>query len=193
MAGALYVSRIDGDPVDVVAVEKILQPYGDIEHEFRPNDTDVELYGLPLGGVFFRFAFYQDCGDAVGVSALISKTCSLTDSTQNLRNHQEYRFENRMEPHGEGPSRRPIRRNAQAYSQDSPAHRRVSSMQTRQASKTIHIGNLPTDINYRTLYQIFHHYGDIISCQILIKQPYYKQSDEGACLMSDLWVSANIA
>lgn len=184
MPGALYVSRIDGDSVDIADVKDILRPYGDIEHEFRPNDTDVVMYGLPSGGVFFRFAFYQDCGDAVGVSTHAVYPCSPAHMIQNLRNHPDYRFENRMEPHGEGPSRRSARRSVAGLSPDSPATRRSSNLHNRPASKTVHVGNLPMDINYHSLYQVFHQYGDIVSCQIVIKQPYYKQNDEGACFTS---------
>lgn len=63
------VSKNDGTRISIPEVERILSPFGAIEKAFHPSETEVELFGLPRSGQFFRFAFFQDCLDAAAVGS----------------------------------------------------------------------------------------------------------------------------
>lgn len=67
--GALYVSRHNGKAVTDEDVRILLSNRGDLEKVFAPTDTEREIYQLPLG-LWVRFAFFQDCRDAIAVSLM---------------------------------------------------------------------------------------------------------------------------
>jgi len=48
-------------------IRTLLSARGDLEKVFAPTDTEREIYQLPLG-MWVRFAFFQDCRDAILVS-----------------------------------------------------------------------------------------------------------------------------
>ena len=55
--------------------------------------------------------------------------------------------------------------------QDTPVVRRQSYTSPRTASSTIFIGNLPSEVNWRVLTDIFGAHGNIVSCQITVNMP----------------------
>ena len=65
------VSKNDGTEIRIPEVTTILVKFGAIEENFRPSQTEIELFGLPRSGQFFRFAFFQDCLDAAAVSSCL--------------------------------------------------------------------------------------------------------------------------
>ena len=68
-AGALYISRHNGDAVQEDEVRQLLNPFGAIEKVWLPSETDREMYQLPKG-IWVRFAYFQDCRDAHAVRLL---------------------------------------------------------------------------------------------------------------------------
>jgi len=67
------VSKNDGTDIFIPEVKKILSAFGAIEKAFHPSETEVELFGLPRSGQFFRFAFFQDCLDAAAVGSCLTR------------------------------------------------------------------------------------------------------------------------
>ena len=68
-AGSLYLSKISGGSINETEAREILKEQGPIETLWFPSPTEREMFGLP-DGIFIRFAFFDDCRDAVAVSSL---------------------------------------------------------------------------------------------------------------------------
>jgi len=56
---------------------EILKHYGDIVKYWSPTETEYTFNKLPLGGMFFRFAFFLDCVDALQVGESSSEHIGL--------------------------------------------------------------------------------------------------------------------
>jgi len=66
------VSSINGKDINATEVLQILRHYGDIVANWNPTPTEYTFNKLPLGGMFFRFAFFLDCVDALQVGKSFS-------------------------------------------------------------------------------------------------------------------------
>ena len=148
----------------------ILRHYGEIAEAWSPTLTEYTFNKLPLGGMFFRFAYFLDCVDALQVSGLYPVIYEIsTDLSQSLRSHPKYRFESRVEPQAQQGQRLTHRR-AQP-SQASSVPRRQVAVEQRMPAKVIMVHNLPSETTYRTLATIFDSYGTISACNVMVQLP----------------------
>jgi len=58
------------------------------------------------------------------------------------------------------------------------AVRRQSYTLPRSSTNTIFVGNLPSDVNWRVLSNIFGAHGNIVSCQITVNMPLNEHTDD---------------
>ena len=74
-AGSLYLSKINGGAISETEARNIMDGHGPIEMLWFATHTEREMFGLPEG-IFVRFAFFDDCRDAVAVSFLADENCA---------------------------------------------------------------------------------------------------------------------
>ena len=61
------MSRLTGGKISEIEARRVLDPFGPIECVWWSSKTEREMYQLPEG-IWAKFAYFQDCRDAQGVS-----------------------------------------------------------------------------------------------------------------------------
>jgi RNA recognition motif-containing protein len=108
---------------------------------------------------------------------------------QRLRNHPEYRFEQRGEPKEELASRLANRKNKTEDDTESPSANRQSAISAspRAVSNTIWVGNLPPDVSYGMLTSIFASFGTVISTHMVVQHLNHKRRHDAVELVTDAY------
>ena len=70
------MSRLTGGKITEGDARRVLQPFGPVECVWWSSKTEREMYQLPEG-IWVKFAYFQDCRDAQGVSKVIEPICSI--------------------------------------------------------------------------------------------------------------------
>lgn len=188
--GTLWVTRLDEAMVSIRTVLESLRVFGPIERYFVPTPEDAAYFNIPYGGVFYQFARFKDCQEALAVSERMSTVSSIfAHSLQNMRQHRSYVFElsnfpenGMLEPSYGRPRRMPsdslglASAAVQRQSILPPSHPHSSGR--AMDTCTILVDNLPAETSYYDLVHIFGTYGRILMINISLALPLVRQVNE---------------
>jgi len=134
-----------------------MEPFGPIAEVSRVTVRGQPV-GMPATGLWVKFAFFQDCKDAIWVSPRIKRSAGgLTQNHQNLQQSDNYRL------HVTNPDIKP----AQPYSNGTPTS--AFGLRSSSDAKSIFLGGLPENVYDQQLRNIFVPFGTIDMVTIMRK------------------------
>ncbi|KAG8534246.1 uncharacterized protein KY384_001090 [Bacidia gigantensis] len=151
---SLYLSKINGATVSEIEAKNIMEGYGPVELVWLATQTEREVFGLPEG-IFIRFAFFDDCRDA-----LVS-----------FRDSSIYRLEQvkGLEESRSSPADGAHRSIASPYRRELVPRMSPAFTRRHADARSIFIGNLAPHLSEDQLLGMFQIYGRVSHVEIIRK------------------------